>query len=408
MAGRSLATQTGAGRTRRLLTIALPSALIAALVGVCAVELWVRATWDTRKGRPGFFISDPARGQRLAAGYDGWFAGVPVHINSLELRDPREYPVEKGPNVFRVLVLGDSVTFGHGSVYEHTYPFLLEQQLRRWRPDINWQVWNAAVPGYNTSQELAHLLEVGDRVKPDLVVVGFFANDLSDNHAVRAPRRSEILAARVTSFIRRHLYSFEFYKRAYLTLRWRLSGQKEDRLRAEHVDTERELLTANDLSAAPAQRLTAFDRLTDDQVRQFDCRYGMKANPNTIPAIEGDPGFRAWLDAVHGFQALARSGRFPIVFFLNDAPAICGTDPESDFFYDGGTMAEDRFYLRVIGDRLPATSTYDALMHVRPSQMPGVTGHSLGNTNVIKAEVLFDFLRTQLQSTLPSRRSTQS
>ena len=30
------------------------------------------------------------------------------------------------------------------------------------------------MPGYNTSQELAHLLEVGPRFQPDLVVVGFF------------------------------------------------------------------------------------------------------------------------------------------------------------------------------------------------------------------------------------------
>ena len=62
------------------------------------------------------------RGQRLAPNYDGWFAGVPVHINGLGFRDARDYALEKGPNTFRILVLGDSVTFGHGSVDEHTYP----------------------------------------------------------------------------------------------------------------------------------------------------------------------------------------------------------------------------------------------------------------------------------------------
>jgi hypothetical protein len=60
--------------------------------------------------------------------------------------------------------------------------------LEAWRPDIDWQVWNAAVPGYNTSQELAYLLEVGDRFQPDLVVVGFFDNDLSDNPSAPAAR----------------------------------------------------------------------------------------------------------------------------------------------------------------------------------------------------------------------------
>ncbi len=98
-----------AGGWRKVLTISVPAALIGVLVAQCAIELWVRARWDPRRGRPGFFLSDPIRGQRLAAGYDGWFAGVPVHINSLELRDPREYDLKKRPNTFRILMLGDSV-----------------------------------------------------------------------------------------------------------------------------------------------------------------------------------------------------------------------------------------------------------------------------------------------------------
>jgi hypothetical protein len=65
-----------------------------------AIEIWVRATWNPENGRPGFFLSDPVRGQRLAAGYDGWFAGVPVHINSLELHDDREYDLAKTPRTF--------------------------------------------------------------------------------------------------------------------------------------------------------------------------------------------------------------------------------------------------------------------------------------------------------------------
>jgi GDSL-like Lipase/Acylhydrolase family len=387
-----------AGRLRRILLIALPSALITTLVLASAVELWVRSTWDARKGRPGFFLSDPVRGQRLAAGYDGWFAGVPVHINRLELRDSREYALEKQPNTFRILVLGDSVTFGHGSLYEHTYPYLLEQHLRQWQPNVDWQVWNAAVPGYNTSQELAYLLEVGARFKPDLVVVGFYNNDLFDNRPVRSATRWQRVAAGTESWVRLHLYSFEFYKRVYLTVRWRISKEKQDRLRAEHVDVEQELLAANDLSKAPEQRLTDFDRLTDDQVRGFDCVYGMKPHADAIQRMQRDPGFEPWMDAVNGFKQLARTGNFRIVFFLNDAPAICGTEPESDFFYDGGSAAEDRFYLETLGTELSAVSTYDAFMHTRPSQMPGSGGHSLGNANAVKAEVLFDFLRTRVPS----------
>ena len=154
---------------RKLLTITVPALVVALLVVTAGIEAWVRVTWDPHKGRPGFFLSDAMRGQRLAAGYDGWFAGVPVHINRLELRDTREYDLAKKPNTFRILVVGDSVTFGHGSV--HAYPELLEARLKTWRPEVDWQVWNAGVPGYNTSQELAHLLEVGGAFQPDLVIV---------------------------------------------------------------------------------------------------------------------------------------------------------------------------------------------------------------------------------------------
>ena len=377
--------------------ITLPAFAAAALALVVAVEAWARLSWDPHRGTPGFFLTDAIRGQRLAANYTGWFAGVPVHINSLELRDPREYPLPKRSNTVRILVLGDSVTFGHGSVYETTYPYLLEQRLKRWRPDVDWQVWNAAVPGYNTSQEFAHLLEVGDRFHPDLVVVGFFENDLIDNHPVRRPGHVHSIAARVLSAARRHLYSLELYKKMYLTARWRLSGSNEYRRRLEHIGSEEALLaTASDASVLSQQRLTPFDRMTDEQVRQVNCIYGMTPNPAVLAAVQRDADFPAWLETVRAFQQLNREGRYRIVFFVNDVPPIC---PDGDVFYDGGSKALDAFYLRVLGDGTPAISSYDEFLHVRPSQMPNATAHPIGNANAVKADVLFAFLRDRV---LPS------
>jgi hypothetical protein len=380
---------------RRPLIASLASALAALLVAAGALEVWVRLAWNPHKGTPGFFLSDARRGQRLAADYDGWFAGVPVHINSLELRDPREYELKKRPNTFRILVLGDSVTFGHGSVYEHTYPYLTEQRLKAWRPDIDWQVWNASVPGYNTSQELAQLLEVGDRYQPDLVIVGFFDNDLSDNRPLSEPGRLRTSATRVLSFARRHVYSLEFYKQAYLTAVWRLSGSDEYRRRVEHLGIEESLLArASDVSGAPEQQLTAFERLTDEQVSRNICRDGMRVNESSVSSFERDPRFRQWIVAVRGFQRLNQSGRFRIVFLVNNAPPSCTVvEPAADFFYDGGSRLFDRLYLRILGDGTPAVSSYDAFLRTRPSQMPYAAGHSIGNSNVVKTDVLFGFLR---------------
>jgi lysophospholipase L1-like esterase len=387
-----------AGIRRKLVILTVPALVVAVLLFATFVEVWVRATWEPRRGRPGFFLSDAARGQRLAAGYDGWFAGVPVHINSLELRDQREYSLAKAPNTFRILVLGDSVTFGHGSVSEHTYPYLLEQRLKAWQPRVDWQVWNAAVPGYDTSQELAHLLEVGDRFQPDLVIVGFYENDLVGNLPVRPPGWVKRVTARALSTARRHVYSFELYKRLYLTLAWRLFASDEYRLRLAHLGTEESLLTSvADATTLKEQQLTNYERLTDQQVGSIDCVFGMKPNPGAIAAIQADPGYAVWLDAVRGFQLQNRQGRFSIAFFLNDVPPVC---PDGDVFYDGGSKAIDQFYTRTIGDGLPVASTLDAFMHTRPSQMPNAVQHAIGNANAVKADVLFEFLRDRA---LPAR-----
>ena len=376
---------------RKLLIITVPAIGVMAIIMAAAVEVWVRANWEPRKGRPGFFLTDAVRGQRLAANYDGWFAGVPVHINRLELHDEREYDLAKGSNTFRILVLGDSVTFGHGSVGDHTYPYLLEQRLNAWRPQVDWQVWNAAVPGYNTAQELAHLLEVGPTFQPDLVIVGFFENDLIGNYEVSSPGAALRALAGVLSFMRRHAYSLELYKRSYLQLAWKLSKSDEYRRRVEHLGTEESLMAGvEDASTLGQQALTPFDRLTDAQVREVNCVYGMKPNAALIPAIERQSGFPAWVAAVRGFQRLNAAGAYRIVFFLNDAPPVC---PDGDVFYDGGSKTIDDFYLRAMSEGTPAVSAYDAFLHVRPSQMPNASGHSIGNSNVVKAGALFEFLK---------------
>ena len=379
----------------KLVTTTVPAMVIALLVLAAAVEAWVRITADPKRGTPGFFLSDAARRDRLAAHYSGWFAGVPVHINGLELRDNREYDLEKKPNTFRILALGDSVTFGHGSVYEHTYPYLLEQQLRRWRPDVDWQVWNAAVPGYNTSQELAQLLEVGPRFKPDLVIVGFFDNDIIDNEVVVPPDRFAILQSDVLSVLRRHLYSLDLYKRWYLTLRWRLFASDEYRRRLEHIATEESLLAdVGRVAELQQQQLTPYERLTDEQVRRNICRGGERPSATLTADLQHDAGWANWIRAVRRLQELHKAGAYSIVFFVNMVPPVC---PGDDFFFDGASL--NRFFLDVLGQGTPAVSAYDTFLHRRPSQMPNAKAHAIGNSNLTKAEALFGYLTNEILPT---------
>ncbi len=377
---------------KKLLTVTLPAALVAAIVMGLAVEIWVRATWNPKRGMPGLFLVDPIRGQRFAANYTGWFAGVPVRINNLGFRDPRDYLLVKTPSTFRILFLGDSVTFGHSSVYEHTYPYLLEQRLRQWRPDVDWQVWNAAVPGYNTSQELAHLKEIGPQFHPDLVIVGFFENDLVDNRELGEPGLAKRAAASVLSFAQRHIYSFDLYKKVALRLAWKLSSSDAFRRRLEGLANDEKLLaTVEDASLLKQQTVTNFDRVSDEE-RLASCPHPPPPSRALVDAAQRQEGYAEWINAVRGFQRLNQQGAYRIVFFLNVPPPQC---PDTDaVFYDEGDGGLNALFMKVLSEGTRAVSMHEALLHVRPSQMPGINGHSIGNSNVVKAEVLFEYLKS--------------
>jgi len=380
---------------KKLLTIALPATLAAGLLAVLLIEVWVRLAWDDSRGRPGFFLSDPVRGQRLAANYDGWFAGVPAHTNSLGFRDTREYPLAKSAGTFRILVLGDSVTFGHGALYEASYPFLLEQRLREWRPDVKWEVWNLGIPGYNTAQELAYLKEVGGSYAPDLVIVGFFLNDFSGFDPRPNPGVIDRTASAVLRTMQRYVYSTELYKRIYLTLRFRLTESKENQQRLQHLESEDALLGRPGAADASEQKLGGFERVSDEDVRAFECRgAGPRGNSDVAAAIRArSPELKPWFDAVEGFRALQRAGKYRIAFFINMAPDICGGE---DRFFDSGTGEDNVALLEFLGRDTPAASSWGEFLYYRPSQMPAAAAHSLGNSNLVKAKALFEFLRDRV------------
>ncbi len=378
--------------------VTLPATVVSGLFVAGLIEAWVRTTWDPRMGTPGLFISDPVRGQRLAPGYTGWFAGVPVRINNLGLRDDHDATLDKQRNTFRVLVLGDSVTFGHGSV--HSYPALLEDLLKGWRPDVDFQVWNAAVPGYNTSQELAQLLEIGPSFRPDLVIVGFFENDLIDNRPLETPAWTAQMGGRALAFVQRHVYSIQLYKRVYLTLAWRVSRSTGYQRRLEHLETESALLAGTEpVHEKPEQKLTAYDRLKPEALVGRLCIGGEQPDPKTLSEMQRDPGWVRWVEAVRGFQLLHDEGLYRVVFFLNTVPPAC-FESSGEYFYEGGSRAVNDLYLSVMRGPTPAVSAFDAFLLRVPSQMPAARGHAIGNSNMTKAETLFEFLRDEILSPL--------
>jgi lysophospholipase L1-like esterase len=99
-----------------------------------------------------------------------------VSLNSHGHRDD-EMPVEKPAGERRILVLGDSVTFGWGVDQGQDYPARLEALLRQHTGAV-WQVINAGVNGYNSEQEAIYFATEGIRFQPDIVLLVYVGNDV--------------------------------------------------------------------------------------------------------------------------------------------------------------------------------------------------------------------------------------
>ena len=92
--------------------------------------------------------------------------------------------------------------------------------------------------------------------------------------------------------------------------------------------------------------------------------------------------------------------QYPIVFFMNMAPDIIEAQ---DMFCDGGSRRLNDYLLSVVGHDTPAVSAYDEIGRYRPSEMPLAKGHSLGNTNRVKADVLFEYVKPMLEQERAAR-----
>ena len=90
----------------------------------------------------------------------------------------REVQPDKPPGTLRVVVLGDSQTFGAGIPADGTWPAVVERTLRL-DPDLGpVEVMNCSVAGYDAEQSAAALETRWLAFDPDLVLLGYFVNDV--------------------------------------------------------------------------------------------------------------------------------------------------------------------------------------------------------------------------------------
>lgn len=164
------------------LYVALAAVLLLGLAFVLlATELGARMLWPhlapTREERAKFWTHDPLLGWAHVPNTSGRFNhpdfSVSVSHNSEGLRDKEH--TGQSPGAKRLLVLGDSFTWGFGVEQEQRFTSLLDDA------HTDWEVINAGVSGYSTDQQYLYLRERGIRYRPDAVLILLFRDDLYGN-----------------------------------------------------------------------------------------------------------------------------------------------------------------------------------------------------------------------------------
>jgi lysophospholipase L1-like esterase len=102
--------------------------------------------------------------------------GREVRTNRYGLRSP-DFELKKGPDEYRILMLGESTTFGAGVSGEETYSAVLEKLLNTPGASRRVRVINAGISAYSSFQSLLYLKAEGLAFHPDLIVVYHEIND---------------------------------------------------------------------------------------------------------------------------------------------------------------------------------------------------------------------------------------
>lgn len=212
------------------------------------------------------FMKDEALGWRLKPGAEYWWGGVHVRINEKGLRGP-EIEYAKPLHTKRILFLGDSITFSHDLPLEQTFPHLTASALTQ-SGLFSVEVVNAAVEAYATWQEAAYLAAEGIRYEPDLVVVSFALDDVTEKFALKqfggrmtgAPLENNVTSKSDEFLLKSGIVFFFKKSREYLSPEKRGSKQA---LKAES------LIHCPDVQAVKEAWKITFDDL--DQIREC-CR----------------------------------------------------------------------------------------------------------------------------------------
>jgi hypothetical protein len=126
---------------------------------------------------PNLFFEMQPGVEQIVDGYGICIPSFYVKINSYGFRD-YEYSQNKSNDTFRIVVLGDSITFGHGIELNETYSKVLERLLNKRNDGWRYEVLNFGVPGYNAIEKVEVLNSKAIKFHPDLIIFQYLGDDI--------------------------------------------------------------------------------------------------------------------------------------------------------------------------------------------------------------------------------------
>ena len=179
----------GLGRSHYLLLQGFFTLIVAVLVfggAELAARIWQYRRFGPKSLHP-MALRDEFTGYRLNPAY----GRIDRQHNAQGFRRDKDVPLEKSTNTVRIFMTGGSTAYGATTdmpeytgnrwrlLYnDQTIEYYLEQKLNQAFPSRHWEVINAAVPGYQVSQELAQIESLLLRYQPDCVILLDGNNDI--------------------------------------------------------------------------------------------------------------------------------------------------------------------------------------------------------------------------------------
>jgi hypothetical protein len=256
------------------------------------------------------------------------------------IRD-RVHDVEKPARTWRIVVLGDSVTFGHRLRPSDAYPQVLQRKFDAL--GLRVEVFNIALPAWATPQERMAYERIARKYHPDQVLVGVCLNDILEmQNTQRRPPPPWLLA---------------LYQRSALVRRIVGAPAREIRLVAE-------LCTKPDQPAVRegVERFFAEVRRLRTEVTTDGARFGLLVFPFLFQLEDGAPPPRIQ----QSIAAFAEREEIPLVDVLQ---GIRAAGPAA--FVDHShfsTIGTDIVAQQVLAsDLLPSLPAAPAILEARPA-----------------------------------------